>query len=341
MNPRAQSHEALKAMTDAASPAGSQAVADEWAAMASGFDEAAGLFQQAMASSEAGWTGEAAEGMRAQLARVAQWSKETGAHYGAASAAITSQSGVSDSAKSSMPPPVPYDPAQMIKDARGSGNVFDMAALPFLMYAQKQKHDAAHEEAARIVSERDRAFTQAAGAIPRFVPPPTLTDQGTAAVVEVRRKAEDKPPAMMPPPRPRADDRGPAARPPAGGPPPGSGPAPSQAGTDPAGFTPGAAGASGSGTSPAGFTPTGGGPAVFAPAGGFGPASAAFPGSIPGAARPPVVGPAPAGIGPGGPAVGVRGAAGKQKRPEYLIEPELEGMFGSDALTAPPVIGEG
>jgi hypothetical protein len=42
--------------------------------------------------------------------------------------------------------------------------------------------------------------------------------------------------------------------------------------------------------------------------------------------------------------VGGRGEGdkdGEHKRPEYLIEPDAESMFGSDAMTSPPVIGEG
>jgi hypothetical protein len=216
-----------------------------------------------------------------------------------------------------MPPPVPYDPAQMIKDARDSGNVFDLAALPFRMYAQKQKHDAAHEEAARIVSERDLAFTQAAGTVPAFLPPPSLNDQGSADMVEHNVTSAGQPPAAVPPAR-------------AGGPHPGPAPAPSQGGTAPAA----GGGAPGGGTSPAGFTPAGGGPPPgFVPGGGFG----------------------PSGFGPGGPAAPPLPAAGgmpmaghgpakdgaEPKRPRYLVEPELRGMFGSDELTSPPVIGEG
>jgi hypothetical protein len=32
--------------------------------------------------------------------------------------------------------------------------------------------------------------------------------------------------------------------------------------------------------------------------------------------------------------------APEKKRPQYLVEPETAGMFGSDQLTSPPVIGE-
>ena len=71
MNPHAQSHEALKAMTDAANPGGSQVVADSWRDLASGFGEATDLFRRAMLSSEPGWSGTAAEAMRATLGRIA------------------------------------------------------------------------------------------------------------------------------------------------------------------------------------------------------------------------------------------------------------------------------
>ena len=177
MNPRAQSHEALKAMTDAADPAGVQAVADGWAELASGFDEAARLFERTVLRSSAGWTGDAAEAMRGQLARIAMWSEQTGAQYRAAGSAITEQSGAAETAKRNMPPPVPYDPAQMIRDARASGNLFELAALPFKLYAQKQRHDAAHEQAAEVVTNRDTSFANAAAAVPAFIPPPSLTEE--------------------------------------------------------------------------------------------------------------------------------------------------------------------
>lgn len=318
MNPKAQSHEALKAMTDAADPAGAQAVADGWAELASGFDEAAQLFHRSIAGSAAGWTGSAAEAMRAQLARIAAWSEETGARYRSASAAITEQSGAADSAKSNMPPPVPYNPAQMIKDARDSGNIFDLAALPFTMYAQKQLHDAAHDRAAEIVTNRDTAFGTAAASVPEFIPPPSLTAE-----------PEGAPPAGPPPQA--APSPGPAGSSPSGDPggthaSSASGPSAPSQGIHPMGFGPGSGG-----TAPAGFASGG-----FAP-GGFGPGSGGFGGVAPGGARLPVA------RGPVAPMAGgpEKGQDGEQKRPKFLIEPEIEGMFGSDELTAPPVIGEG
>ena len=379
MNPRALRHEVLKSFTDAADPAGSTAVADTWGELASRLDKAAELFQRAVSESEAGWTGEAADAMRAQLARVVEWTRQTGAHYQATSAAIAAQSGVAESAKSAMPPPVPYDPAQMIRDARASGDILRMASLPFQMYAQKQLHDAAHEEAVRVVTERDRAFSAAAGQVPAFAAPPSVTDghsggpaenrsatgvgvagpvrplrhtvgQGTvgrsavgqSAPVSGTRSGSGQPPG------------GPASGPPlsavsaSSGPVTGSDPVVAPAhgfpGTAASGFGPESL--PGGGFGPGGPSATTG--TVASSAAGFGPNGSPGPAGPVGLSGPPAGGlPAQESHGAAGMAgrpVGARrGKAAKdirRKRPEYLIEPEPEGMFGSDQLTSPPVIGQ-
>jgi hypothetical protein len=363
MNPQAQSHEALKAMTDAADPGAAQAVADGWAEMAAGFDEAARLFQRTVLSSATGWTGDAAEAMRTQLARIALWSEKTGAQYQAASGAITEQTGAADTAKRNMPPPVPYDPGQMIRDARESGNMFEMAALPFKMYAQKQRHDAAHEQAVEVVGNRDSSFAAAAGSIPAFIPPPSLTEEPKPEVGS-KSEAQGKPPVSGPPvPRargaapapvvpaaaPPAPNAGPSAPPTPPSPAPPSAPTPprppsgsapsipSQGGTNAAGFTsapsPGRPAGPGFGGPPVMPASAGG----FPPGGGFGPATGGLGGVGPTGGRPPAPVRRPAAL----PVAGKGAEDGEQKRPEYLIEPEIEGMFGSDEMTSPPVIGEG
>jgi len=71
----------------------------------------------------------------------------------------------------------------------------------------------------------------------------------------------------------------------------------------------------------------------FGPQGGFGQDWHPDPGRTPGL---------PGQVGSGGFGTGTNAAAGSEERkhPEYLVEPDREGMFGSDALTAPPVIGD-
>src|SRR5256885_13401445 len=102
MNPQAQSHEALKAMTDAADPAGAAAVADGWAELAAGFTEAADLFRRTMANSEGGWTGEAAEDKRRQVAVISRGSELTREQYQGPRAALADQSAAAGTAQATM-----------------------------------------------------------------------------------------------------------------------------------------------------------------------------------------------------------------------------------------------
>jgi len=132
-------------------------------------------------------------------------------------------------------------------------------------------------------------------------------------------------------------------------------------GTASSGFTP----PNINGPAPSTFGPGGGGGTAGAPgagAGGFGPGFGGFgPGGMGGApgagsgaggsgARPMT----PASMSPGGSAAGRGGAGGmgggrgkgdkeedkEHERPAYLVEGDPESTFGSDEMTAPPVIGE-
>jgi hypothetical protein len=313
-NPRAQSHDALKAMTDAAQPAGAQAVADGWTRLAAGFDEAVTLFDRARHASEAGWTGPAADAMRAHLARVAHWSKAMGAHYQAAGTAIATQATAAESAKSAMPPPVPYDPAAMIRQARESGSLLQLAQLPFQLYAQKHKRDAAHEEAARVITERDRTMAHAATEIPPFEPPPALVATPNSVFDETAPATATSISAD-----PRVTNTAPNSAEPA-----------ASAGARPAG----ANGAAWSATSPAvAVAPSA--TSLVQPGNGFGDFG-------PSGSATNVLAPVPARPNAQNWAAGAGGVKeeGERKRPQYLVQSDLEGMFGSDQLTSPPVIGE-
>jgi len=173
VNPAAFDHEQLKQWTDQAQPGAAQGVADHWSRAGAGLVEAGDALRRASAASESGWSGEAAEAMRARLGEIAAWSCGTGAQITAASQAVARQGEAAETARRAMPEPVPYDPVGMIRDASGGG-LLGLAALPQRMFAQKQRHDAAHAEAVRVVTERDSAMHAAAGAVVVFEPPPTL-----------------------------------------------------------------------------------------------------------------------------------------------------------------------
>jgi hypothetical protein len=223
------SHEELKAWTDAAEPAVSEDVADQWGSMGDNLLEAGVHLQQAVAGSEAGWTGLAADAMRYRLEQVAQWSKDAGEGFSAASSAVRQQSAAVGEAKTRMPDPVRYDPEQIIADA-GKAGLLGIMALPQRLYEQKQKSDAAYNQALVTVAARDGHLQQGMGVIPAFTMPPALNDDGGGR------------PPVVPPPEP-------GGRPPGGGPvfPGPSGPRPGGGGPaqpppGPTGGTPGQAG---------------------------------------------------------------------------------------------------
>jgi hypothetical protein len=176
VNPAAYDHETLKRWTDEADTAGAQAVADTWTSTGSALLEAADTLRRAATESEAGWTGEAAEAMRARLAEIAGWSDDTGARISEASQSIARQGEAAEVARRAMPEPVPYDPAQMVREA-GQGGPLAIAGLSRQLYDQKQQHDAAHEDAVRVVAQRDRAMSSAAGEVVVFERPPLLDEE--------------------------------------------------------------------------------------------------------------------------------------------------------------------
>jgi hypothetical protein len=176
VNPAAYDHETLKRWTDDADTAGAQAVADTWTSTGTSLVEAADTLRRAATESEAGWTGEAAEAMRARLAEIAGWSGDTGARISGASESIARQGEAAEVARRAMPDPVPYDPVQMVRDA-GGGGPLAIAGLSQQLFDQKQRHDAAHEDAVRVVAQRDRAMSSAAGEVVVFERPPLLDEE--------------------------------------------------------------------------------------------------------------------------------------------------------------------
>ncbi|OLF09406.1 hypothetical protein BLA60_19750 [Actinophytocola xinjiangensis] len=173
VNPAAYDHETLKRWTDEADTGAAQAVADTWTSTGAALVEAAETLRRAASDSEAGWAGPAAAAMRARLAEIADWSANTGGQITAASASIARQGEAAEVARRAMPDPVPYDPAQLIRDA-GEDGPLALAGLPQRLYNQKQLHDAAHEDAVRVVAQRDRAMGGAAGEVVVFDRPPLL-----------------------------------------------------------------------------------------------------------------------------------------------------------------------
>lgn len=134
-----------------------------------------------MSGSQAGWTGSAAEGSRAALAKVGEFSGMTGDHFTATGEVLQAQTSAASEAKARMPDPVEYDPKKMFTDALKSGSLLQLAALPATMPMQRAKSENAKAEAVQVMQSRDDAMRSATGTMPAFAEMPTVThDQGTA-----------------------------------------------------------------------------------------------------------------------------------------------------------------
>jgi hypothetical protein len=401
VNHAAIEHSQLKQWTDDADPATSQAFADEWTRTGSVLTDAAESLKRAAMGTEAGWAGEAADAMRARLGQIAAWSGGTGAQVSGASQTVSQQSEAADAARRAMPEPVSYNPADIIRDAPGNG-ILALVELPQLIHQRYEESNAAHEEAIRVVSERDSTMSSAAGRVSVFRAPPRLNGSDGGEPGDGGPGSGGPGPggsAAEPPPggwgdvAPRRGDRGggaPGNGAPAGGGPGNAAPAGGPGNAAPGGDVPGGGGSSsagvttpgavaprvpvgvgGGGVSPLGAAPGfgtgfgpvggtgefGGGPA--GPGGsaglresGGGPRGALGTGPQPGIGKGAVPGSAAAAEaaavrgGRGGPVGGMpMGGAGRRdddaehQRPEFLQEPDPEGLFDSDVLTAPAVIG--
>ncbi|TCO58054.1 hypothetical protein [Actinocrispum wychmicini] len=385
-------HRELKAWTDAGQPGDANDLSDVWKSMGNGLNDAAEKLMVAVFGSESGWTGAAANAMRAQLQKVAEWSEQTGDSFTKASQAFVKQGESVGAAKSAMPEPVDYDPTKMIRDAALSANPVQIAMLPYDMHKQHQASQEAHQRAADVVQKRDTELAAAAQSIPPFEPPPALGGEGAKKPDQHGPSVPGGPGLPGGQPRVGGGGNGGGGRPgggrgggpgtggpggrPAGGAGPGMGAQPDDRdnnnppppsfgmpslpmGTGTSGFAPsgspptsgigpgggpgfgGAAAAGGGGGFGGGF----GGSAFGSPGAGFGPTGA---GAGAGAGTPPGPGGARGAAGGRGGGAGGMGAGGhkgeggedeQHQRPSYLVEPDPDAMFGTDQMTAPPVIG--
>ncbi|CAM4183610.1 hypothetical protein KIPE111705_43995 [Kibdelosporangium persicum] len=404
VNVPGHSHEELANWVKTGEPADAEGLAETWKGWGAGLQEAAQDLMVAVIGSEDGWRGQAANAMREQLRRVAEWSRTTGERFDKASTAFTRQGEAVGSAKTTMPDPVQFSPEQMIKDA-AKGGIIDLMMLPHAMYEQHQKKQEAYQMAIQVVTQRDAELAAAAASVPPFEPPPKIGEGGG--------KEQPPGPGMPGSPGFRPGGPGPGGRNSVGGNVTGGGGSPGGGGAFPgfqsgSGFGPNDPNGDGSGTNdqntppnvnipgmpigtgtsgynPGNNMPTnfgGGNPNPFTagptaagggggfgnafgggfgpggaprPGGGFGPlgsGTAAGAGAGAGAASPGAGGMggarpgAAAGRG-GMPGGGMGGAGGRgqggedeeHQRPSYLVEPDPDATFGTDQMTAPPVIG--
>jgi hypothetical protein len=111
--------------------------------------------------------------MREVLAKAAGWLGQVSVVSSGVGDSVAMQADVAARAKADMPPPVAYDPAGMIRDAAGSGNILLMAGLSDAMSARRGEAEVARAKAVDVMSARDTALHALAGG-ESFGAPPVL-----------------------------------------------------------------------------------------------------------------------------------------------------------------------
>ncbi|WP_086664594.1 hypothetical protein [Lentzea kentuckyensis] len=177
-----QPHEQLKGqVTNNFSPEAANTVIDAWKSIGDQFKELATDFTILVNGSQDGWKGRAAEGVRTALGKIGTFSDTTGDAMLRTSNAIAQQRDAAAQAKTSMPDPVSFSPSSIMGKWGAAAVISPVAMIggPIELMQKHNEQKEAHQEAARVVQQRDNTMMAAAMSMPTMESTPQVTqDQG-------------------------------------------------------------------------------------------------------------------------------------------------------------------
>lgn len=177
-----QPHEQLKGqVTNNYSPDTANEVIEAWRVLGNQFKELATDFSILVNGSQDGWKGRAAEGVRAALSKIGTFSDTTGDAMVRTSSAIEQQRDAAVQANSSMPNPVTFSPSSIMGKWGAASFISPVAMIggPIELMQKHNEQKEAHQEAARVVQQRDNTMMAAAMSMPAMESTPQVTqDQG-------------------------------------------------------------------------------------------------------------------------------------------------------------------
>ncbi len=168
------SHEAMAAEVERDNdPVAAGEVGARWDGLAKRLHESTADLAALIAGTHETWQGPGGDAARASLGRAAQWLSDSAAVSASVGTAVGAQADAAARARADMPPPVTYDPAAMIRDAAGAGNILVLAGLADEMEARRAEAEAARQKAIDVLRTRDTALH---GHVPAetFAAPPAL-----------------------------------------------------------------------------------------------------------------------------------------------------------------------
>ncbi|KAA9153773.1 PE-PGRS family protein [Amycolatopsis acidicola] len=166
-------HEAMAAEVAAGNdPAAAGEIGEQWAGLGTRLRETMQALGAISGQSLESWQGPAGDAVRATLGKAASWSEQATEVSLALSDAVNQQAGIAARARAEMPPPVPYDPVSMIRQA-AQGSLLDRIGLSDAMAARREESEAARAKAIDVMNARDGAL-RAAVPSRSFEAPPEL-----------------------------------------------------------------------------------------------------------------------------------------------------------------------
>ncbi len=192
-----------KQAMDGNDPGTAGEIAAEWKSISADLTEVAVGLNTVVNGLRAGWTGAAGAAASQALTKVGNFTDELSGAFSVTSGVVNRQVEAAETAKNKFPPEVPYNPQQMLRDAATSWNPLKMVAAPFEMLAQREKSQAAKQEAERVMQERDNTLAAAAASMPTFENKPQITsgEQGvttTSSTTFGHTTGSVTPPAQFP-----------------------------------------------------------------------------------------------------------------------------------------------
>lgn len=153
------SHEAMAAeVAGGNDPVAAGEVGARWEELSRRLQDSTEELARLIAGTHESWQGEAGDAARAVLGKASHWLAHSAGVSSTLGESVSGQAEAAARARADMPPPVAYDPAAMIRDAAGSGNILMLAALADEMEAHRAEAEAARQKAIDVMNTRDAAL---------------------------------------------------------------------------------------------------------------------------------------------------------------------------------------
>ncbi|GLZ30985.1 hypothetical protein Lesp02_31740 [Lentzea sp. NBRC 105346] len=145
-------------------------IGSEWGQFGSELTECAQHITKQVEATETGWTGEAADGARLALKKLAEWVTETARTAVELGNRVAEQSRVMETARANMPEPLEFDWAQAAATMSGTGLAAFSASAADVQAANEQAR-AAHDQAVTVMSTMEQASRTIDESTPVFTAP--------------------------------------------------------------------------------------------------------------------------------------------------------------------------